>query len=166
MGVGRGSGSTLLLLCPDALPNVLKVTESESSDVTILSIPASAASDLLDSVFVQLRFFPPAHSFLDGRKDHSLDVKVEAHANGVCGYQEFDVAQPVVKHVCLRLLCVRWEGPVNDSAVISFLPSILLLVETLVNSVLNLEHGLPTKGDDTVSWQEVRELFYCFMFNV
>lgn len=145
---------------------MLKVTESESSDVTILSIPTSAAADLLDRVFVQLRFFPPAHSFLDGGKDHSLDVEVEAHANGVCGYQEFDVAQPVVKHVCLRLLCVRWESSVNDGTVISFIPRILPLVETLINSVLNLEHGLPTKGNDTVSWQEVGELFDSFMFYV
>jgi hypothetical protein len=164
--VGRGSASTLLLLCPDALPNVLKVTESESSDVTILSVPACTATDLLDRVFVQLRFFPPAHGFLDGGKDHSLDGEVKAHANGICGYQEFDIAQSVVKHVCLRLLCVWWQGPVNDCTVICFLPRILLLVETLVNSVLNLEHGLSTKGDDTVSWQEVRELFDSFMFNV
>lgn len=166
MGVGRGSGSTLLLLYPDALSNLLKVTESESSDVTILSVAASAATDLLDRVFVQLRFFPTAHGFLNGGKDHSLDVEVEAHANGVCGYQEFDVAQPVVKHVCLRLLCVRWEGPVNDGTVICFLPRILPLIKTLVNSVLNLENGLSTKGNDTVAWQEVRELFDCFMFNV
>ena len=166
MVVGRGSGSTLLLLYPDALSNVLKVTESESSDVTILSVPASAAADLLDRVFVQLRFFPPAHGFLDGGKDHSLDVEVEAHANCVRGYQEFDVAQAVIKHVCLRLLCVWWQGPVNDGTVIGFLPRILLLVETLVNSVLNLEHGLPAKGNNTVSWQEVGELSDSFMFNV
>ncbi len=50
--VGRCSASTLLLFFPDALPNVLKVAEGESSDVTILCVPASAAADLLDHVFV------------------------------------------------------------------------------------------------------------------
>ena len=49
---GRGGASTLLLLFPDALPNMLKVTMAEGSDITILSVPASAAADLLDHVFV------------------------------------------------------------------------------------------------------------------
>ena len=87
---------------------MLKVTQGEGSDVAILGVPASATADLLDRIFVQLSFLAPAHVFLNGGKDHSLYIKVKAHANGVCGYQEFDVAQPVVKHVCLRLLCVRW----------------------------------------------------------
>ena len=57
---------------------------AESSDVTILSVPASSASNLLDHIFVQLRFPPSAHGFLNGGKDHSLNVEVETHADGVC----------------------------------------------------------------------------------
>jgi hypothetical protein len=137
---GRSSGaSTLLLLFPDTSPNMLKVTHAEGSDVSILSIPASATPDLLYRVFAQLSFLAPAHGFLNGGKDHSLNVKVEAHANGVCSYQEFDVAQAIVKHVSLRLLCVRWEGAINYGTVIRILSRSLPLVKTLVNSVLYLE---------------------------
>lgn len=134
--------------------------------LTILSVPASATADLLDRIFVQLSFLTPSHVFLNCGKDHSLYVKVKAHANGICGYQEFDVAQAIVKHVSLRLLCVRWEGAINDGTVIRILPSSLPFIKTLVNSVFDLEHGLPTKRHDAVAWLEVGELSDSFMFNV
>jgi hypothetical protein len=50
--------------------------------------------------------------------------------------------------------------------VICILTRILPLIETLVDRVLNLEHGLPTKGNDTVAWLEVREVSDSFIFNV
>lgn len=49
---------------------------------------------------------------------------------------------------------------------ICVLPRILPLIETLVNSVLDLEDGLSTKGDDTVAWLKIGEFPDSFMFNV
>ena len=76
-------------------------------------MPPGASSDLGQFLRVKLAH-PVAVEFSSGRKGDVLDVKIEPHANGICGHQIIDIAVLIQSH--LRVAGAGRQRPHHNRA--------------------------------------------------
>lgn len=139
---------------------MLEVTLFESRYKAILGVSPCPPSDLLDRIIINLISFASLHCFLKRREDNSLYVKIKTHPNCICGYEELNIAESVVKHEGLVLFCFWRQCAIDDGTVVFFFNFLVfrnrsLFVERLIDSFLDLEQSLPRESNDAVTRSKI-----------